>query len=429
MDFDRRLALSALARILDKQRHLEDALAEAEASLGAEVQPRDRAFAHNLVATTLRRLGQIDALIDALLDRPMPAKAHGARQILRLGAAQLMFLGTPAHAVVDTAVDLAANTGQGPHKKLINAVLRRAASEGKAIIAGQDALRLNTPDWLWQSWQLAYGAGTAAAIAAAHLQTPNTDLTVKSDAPHWAEALGGDVLPGGSVRLAGSVRPAGLAGYSDGQWWVQDVAASLPARLFGDVAGLRIADLCAAPGGKTAQLVLAGAHVTAVDRSQKRIGRLAENLQRLGLHADLVCADAVAWRPDAPLDAVLLDAPCSATGTIRRHPDIQRTRRAAEVARAAELQARLAAHAADLVRPGGVLVFATCSLAPEEGPEIVANLLASDDRLRRSPIAAGEIGGLAEAVTPAGELRSLPCHLGAQGGMDGFYAARLIRDE
>jgi 16S rRNA (cytosine967-C5)-methyltransferase len=428
MDFDRRLALTALARILGKQRHLEDAMAEAEAALCADIEPRDRAFAHNLVATTLRRLGQIDALIDALLDRPMPAKALGARNILRLGGAQLMFLGTPAHAVVDTAVNLAAGAGQGPYKKLINAVLRRAASEGAKIIAGQDAGRLNTPDWLWQSWSQAYGNETAANIAEAHLQVPDTDLTVKSDAVGWAEKLGGTVLPGGSVRLTGSVRAAALAGYSEGAWWVQDAAASLPARLFGDVAGLRIADLCAAPGGKTAQLAHAGAHVTAIDRSHKRLARLAENLTRLGLEADLVCADAFDWRPDAPLDAVLLDAPCSATGTIRRHPDIQRTRVPEEVSHAAAVQAKLAAHAAELLAPGGVLVFATCSLDRQEGPEVTANLLASDDRLRRAPISATEIGGLAEAITADGDLRSLPCHLGALGGMDGFYAARLIRE-
>jgi 16S rRNA (cytosine967-C5)-methyltransferase len=428
MELDRRLALTALARILGKQRHLEDAMAEAEAALGAAIEPRDRAFAHNLVATTLRRLGQIDALIDALLDRPMPPKALGARNILRLGGAQLMFLGTPAHAVVDTAVNLAANTGQGPYKKLINAVLRRAANEGAKIIAGQDAGRLNTPDWLWQSWNQAYGAETAAKIAEAHLQTPNTDLTVKSDASGWAETLGGTVLPGGSVRLAGSVRPAGLAGFSEGAWWVQDAAASLPARLFGELGGLRIADLCAAPGGKTAQLAHGGAKVIAIDRSKKRLARLAENLGRLGLEADLVCADAADWRPDAPLDAVLLDAPCSATGTIRRHPDIQRTRKPEEVVRAAAMQAKLAAHAADILAPGGVLVFATCSLDPQEGPEVVANLLESDNRLARAPISAAEIGGLAEVIAKDGDLRSLPCHLGAHGGMDGFYAARLIRN-
>ncbi|MDP6428541.1 MAG: transcription antitermination factor NusB [Rhodospirillales bacterium] len=442
-NLDRRLALAALSRILDKNRHLEDALAEAEAEISPgsdgggpagrdrdsrDTESRDRSFAHNLVATCLRRMGQIDALIDGLLDRPMPARARAARHILRLGVAQLLFLQTPAHAVVDTAVRLAAATGQGPYKKLINAVLRRAAAEGAAAVGEQDAARVNTPGWLWDSWEAAYGADRARAIAEAHLRLPPTDLSVKSDADAWAGKLGGRVLPSGSVRLPGSVRPAVLAGFAEGAWWVQDTAASLPARLLGEARGRRIADLCAAPGGKTAQLALAGAEVIAVDRSEKRLARLSDNLRRLNLGAETVCADAGQWRPDQALDAVLLDAPCSATGSIRRHPDIQRTRRPEEVARAAEIQARLLAHAADLVRPGGTVIFATCSLQPEEGSEIIADLLSSDNRLRLSPIDADEIGGLAEAITSAGELRSLPSHLAELGGMDGFYAARLIRN-
>ncbi|MEE2761281.1 MAG: transcription antitermination factor NusB [Pseudomonadota bacterium] len=427
MDIDRRLAFIALARILDKQRHLGDALAEAEVSLEACAEPRDRAFAYKLVATSLRRLGQIDALIDSLLDRPMPAKARGARHILRLGTAQLLFLETPAHAVVDTAVNLAGDTGQGHYKKLINAVLRRAAKEGITAIGSQDAGRLNTHDWLWQGWERAYGAETAAAIAGAHLEEPGTDLTVKWDPAGWAEKLGGLVLPNGSVRLPRSVRPVDLAGYVEGEWWVQDAAASLPARLFGDVAGKRIVDLCAAPGGKTAQLALGGALVTAVDRSEKRLQRLSENLARLGFAADIVTADARYWRPEEPVDGVLLDAPCSATGTIRRHPDIAHTRRPVDIARAAAAQAQLLAHAADLLKPGGVLVFTTCSLAPEEGPEVVANLLASNPELGHEPISAAEIGGPDEAVTAEGILRSLPCHWNALGGMDGFYGVRLVR--
>ncbi|MEQ8807297.1 MAG: transcription antitermination factor NusB, partial [Rhodospirillales bacterium] len=313
----------------------------------AALDPRGRAFAHNLVATTLRRLGQIDALISSCLEKPLPPNARTAQDILRLGAAQLLFTGTADHAAVDTAVDLARARGQGRLAKLVNAVLRRLQREGAAALTAQDAARLNTPDWLWRAWEAAYGAETCRAIADIHLAPAPLDITVKEDAAAWAARLGGQALSDRSLRLSDAAPVPELPGFAEGAWWVQDRAAALPVRLLGDVTGQNILDLCAAPGGKTAQLAAAGARVTALDRSDKRLDILARNMDRLGLRAETVAADALSWNPPAPFDAVLLDAPCSATGTIRRHPDLPHLKGPEDTAKLADLQDRLLARASD----------------------------------------------------------------------------------
>jgi len=394
----------------------------------AALPARDRAFTHNLVATALRRLGQIDAVIAGFLERPLAKGAQVPQDILRLGVAQLLFTGVAGHAAVDTAVRLVRDRGSARFDGLVNALLRRTQREGKAAVAAQDAARLNTPDWLWHVWETAYGPDTCRAIAEAHLAPAPLDLTVKADPATWAERLGGTVVAGGSVRLADPGPVRDLPGYNEGTWWVQDAAAALPARLLGDVRGLSVLDLCAAPGGKTAQLAAAGAEVTAVDRAAKRIEILNANLARLGLTADTVTDDALDWTPNGTFDAILLDAPCSATGTIRRHPDLARTKTAADVAKLAALQGRLLARAADWLRPGGTLVLATCSLQPEEGADQIAAFLAARRDFRRRPLAAGEARGIeSEMITPEGDLRTLPCHLAGYGGMDGFFAARLER--
>lgn len=392
------------------------------ASEGAALAPRDRAFARLLVATVLRRLGEIDHVLAGVLAQPLDDLPGGARDALRLGAAQLLFLKTPAHAAVDGAVDL---VGKKPLKGVLNAVLRRLAKEGAPE---RDAPRLNTPDWLWRSWTAQYGEDTARAIATAHLAEPPLDLSVKDHAAAWVAKLGGTVPLPGTVRLVDAGPVEALAGYAEGAWWVQDLAASLPARLLGDCRGRRVLDLCAAPGGKTAQLAAAGAQVVALDRSPARIARLKSNLARLGLAAETVIADASAWQTAERFDRILLDAPCSATGTIRRHPDVARLKSVADVERLADTQRRLLAWAVDLLAPGGVLVYAVCSLEAAEGPHRISSLLESGGGLRGQPIEAGEIGGLEDAITPEGALRTLPCHLADQGGMDGFYAFRLRRD-
>jgi len=422
----RKTALHLLREVLDQGRPLDEALARNPHI--AKLDARDRAFARLLLVTTLRRLGQIDAALAQCLDRPIKAKDVVLQHILRLGAAQLLFLETPPHAAVSTALDLAKGPRLAGQRGLLNAVLRRLSREGRELLAAQDAQRLNTPDWLWDSWCAAYGEATARAIAEAHLGEPPLDLSCKSDPASWAEKLKADLLPGGSLRLAGGQGDvARLPGYAEGAWWVQDAAAALPARLLGDVEGKTVIDLCAAPGGKTAQLAAAGAEVIAVERAEGRLGRLQENLRRLKLGAATVAADAAKWQPPAPADAVLLDAPCSATGTLRRHPDIAYLKAGRDVNGLTKAQDALLAKAVSMVKPGGLLVYAVCSLQPEEGPARIAALLAKDDRVERLPIAAEELPGLAEAVTPEGDLRSLPCQLAEKGGLDGFYACRLRR--
>jgi len=414
----RAAALDLLQEVLRRKRPLDEALA-AHPFLG-RLEPRDRGFARLMAATTLRRLGEIDQALALYLEKPLPAKAGVVADALRLGACQLLFLGTPAHAAVGETVALVAGLGAlAGYKGLANAVLRRLERERPATDP-----RLNTPAWLAESWAAAYGEETAAAIAAAHLREAPLDISVKGDAGRWAKELGAEVLANGSLRIA---EPAGavedLPGFGAGAWWVQDAAAALPARLLGRPRSA--IDLCAAPGGKTAELAAAGARVTAVDRSGARLKRLRENLSRLGLSAETIEADAASWRPPAPAAAVLLDAPCSATGTIRRHPDLPWLKRPEDIPRLAALQDRLLENALDMLEPGGLLVYATCSLQPEEGPARIAALLARAGRAERIPIAPSEVGGLGELLTPGGDLRTLPCHLAEKGGMDGFYACRL----
>ena len=421
----RSIALGLLQDILQRGRPLDEALA-ANADL-PHLESRDRAFARLLTATVLRRLGQIDMAIDRRLEHPLPANRTVIRDILRLGVAQIAFLGLASHAAVHTSVELVGRGGQAGMKGLVNAVLRRIAEGGR--ISPDDPEHLNVPVWLWQEWETAYGPETAAAIAAANLAEAPLDISLKlpGEAEIWAERLEAEILPTGTLRRTAGGDVTALPGFEEGAWWVQDAAAALPVRLLGDVSGLRVADLCAAPGGKTAQLAAAGARVTAVDISSKRLQRLAENLQRLGLEAETVAVDAAKWTPDEPFDAVLLDAPCSSTGTLRRHPDIGWNKTPADVAKLTGVQDRLLAAALALVKPGGLLVYATCSLQPSEGAERIEALLASNPTVRRMPIGADELPGLAEAITAGGDLRTLPCHWAERGGMDGFFAARLCR--
>ncbi|HEX9768241.1 MAG TPA: transcription antitermination factor NusB [Kiloniellales bacterium] len=428
----RAVALDLLGEVLERRTPLDEAL-QRHRTLPS-LAPRDRAFARHLVATCLRRLGQLDAVLAGTLERPLKPGLETLRQVLRLGLCQILFLETPPHAAVDTSVRLAAQAGFAGHRGLVNAILRRVDRELRPLVAEQEAsgeaARLNTPGWLWDALAAAYGEATAEAVARAHLAEPPLDLSLKdpAGAEDWAARLGARVLPTGGLRLPpGHGDIAKLAGYSDGAWWVQDLAASLPARLVRDLAGKTIVDLCAAPGGKTAQLAAMGAEVTAVDHDAGRLKRLSQNLARLGLTAATVEADATLWRPPARVAAVLLDAPCTATGTLRRHPDIARLKRPEQIAPLAALQDRLLAAAVDMLEPGGRLVYATCSLLPEEGPARIAALLDGGAPLERDPVAREEIAGLGELITAAGDLRSLPSQLADLGGLDGFYVCRLRR--
>jgi 16S rRNA (cytosine967-C5)-methyltransferase len=422
----RSVALDILGNVLRRRRPLDDAIDETPGIV--HLTARDRAFARLLVGTSLRRLGQIDMLIAHCLETPLPPRAAPIHDMLRLGITQLLFLRTPAHAAVATTVDLAEMRGFISHKGLVNAVLRRLAHDGAALIEQQDAAWLNTPRWLWESWTTAYGEDNARAIAEAHLHEAPLDITTRADRIGWIERLSATLLPTGTLRRASGGTIANLPGYAEGAWWIQDAAAAIPATLFGKVAGKHVIDLCAAPGGKTAQLAAGGARVTAVDRSPRRLERVHTNLLRLGLQAETVAADAITWRPEEPAWGVLLDAPCTATGAIRRHPDVAHLKTPDDVARLAAVQERLLRSAVDAVEPGGTLIYCTCSLEAAEGPEQIEKLLASGAPMKRVPIKPEELGGLREMITPQGDLRTLPCHLAVYDGIDGFFAARLIRD-
>ena len=426
----RRLAAEILEAVLRRRRPFDEQLDDAQPRLAA-LPERDRALTRALAASVLRRLGTLRHLLGQFLERGPPADMPRVETALLLGAAQILLLDVPDHAAVDLAVRLVRGDRRAArYAGLVNAVLRRIAQQGAARLQDIDTIALDTPPWLLARWTRTYGPETARAIAQANGREAALDLTVKQDPAHWASVLGGQVLATGTVRAIAHGPISQLPGFAEGAWWVQDAAAALPARLLGDVRGQSVADLCAAPGGKTAQLAQAGARVVAVDRTEARLVRLHQNLARLKLAAETVVADAAQWQA-GPFDAVLLDTPCSSTGTIRRHPDIPWLKRESDIAELAALQRSLIARAVELVRPGGLLIYCTCSLEPEECEAIVSDLLARDSRLRRRPVAPEEVGGCNELLTAAGDIRTLPYHLPDPtpqlGGMDGFYVARLER--
>jgi 16S rRNA (cytosine967-C5)-methyltransferase len=431
----RRIAADILDGVLHKHRTLDDQLEGAAAHPGLKTLPdRDRALMRRLVATILRRLGTLGHVLSRLLDRGIPTDAPRAQSALLIGAAQILWMDVPDHAAVDLSVRLVQSDRRAAkYAGLVNAVLRRCAREGQPLIDEVKSQTLDIPQWLLARWIAHYGEKLARDIAVAISHEPSLDITVKSDATQWATRLHGETLPTGTVRtlLQGSVTM--LPGFAEGQWWVQDAAAALPARLFGDVAGKTIVDLCAAPGGKTAQLARAGARVIALDRSPNRMARLRDNFARLALEAETVVTDAPEWQGGngSGFDGILVDAPCTSTGTIRRHPDVAWLRQEADIGALVALQKRLLQKAVALLRPGGTLVYCTCSLEPEEGEQAISALLAAETTMRRAPIDAGEVAGLTEVLTADGDLRTLPCHLPHQdprlSGLDGFYAARLVK--
>jgi 16S rRNA (cytosine967-C5)-methyltransferase len=421
----RAAALAILSDVLRKRRALD--VAVDTALQHGTLAPRDAAFARAIAGETLRRFGQLDAVLRHFMVKPpAPHRSGATTEILLAGACELLFLNVAPHAAVDGANRLAQADPKALHfKSLINAVLRRVAQEGRKIIAAQDAARLNTPDWLWERWRAAYGEATAHAIAEAHLPEPPLDLVFKGDISldiPDAEKLGPNVL-----RLRGAGRVEELPGFKEGIWWVQDVAASMPARLFGDIAGKRVLDLCAAPGGKTMQLASFGAHVTAVDISKERLARVQENLARAKLKAELAAADIRDWQPKAPASFVLLDAPCTSTGTIRRHSDLPWIKGAVDVTASTTLQAEMLEAAAAMTAPGGLLIYVVCSLEPEEGVEQIEAFLEQHKDFLRVPLSAAETFNDEKLISRVGDLRTLPCHWAPLGGMDSFYAARLKR--
>ncbi|HEX4303561.1 MAG TPA: transcription antitermination factor NusB [Rhizomicrobium sp.] len=418
----RAAALAVLSEVLRKRRPLDAALDKTR-----NLPPRDAGFARAIASETLRRFGQLETLIRTLVPKtPAPHKSGPTLEILYAGACELLFLGSAAHAAVDGANRLAQADSKAVHfKPLINAVLRRISRDGVSLLAEHDAARLNTPDWLWLRWSDAYGEDGARKIAEAHGRQPPLDIVLKNaDA---GAALEGEMLFGNVIRLSDPSRVDALPGFAEGDWWVQDAAATLPARLLGDVRGKAVLDLCAAPGGKTMQLAAMGGIVTAVEREAERLERIRENLARTKLDATLVQADVRDFHPHAPAPFVLLDAPCTATGTIRRHPELPWIKSASDVTLCERAASELFDAAAQMVAPNGVLVYAVCSLEPEEGAEQVNAFLARDARFAREAVTAEDLFGHAEWVSAEGDLRTLPSHLDGKGGMDGFYAARLRR--
>lgn len=415
-------AVEALAAVLNRSVAVDDALADA-----VGLEPRDRAFLSAIVLAALRHKEAIDALLAQHLSKPLPKKSGSASLILLAAATQLLYLDAPAYAVIDVAVAQAKADRNATHfSGLVNAVLRKLATNGKERLARIPA---RVAPWLEARWLKAFGASEAAEIAQASLVQAPLDISVKSDATAWAERLAGVELPGGTVRLGTSHAPVEeLPGFAEGAWWVQDAASAVPARLLGNVAGRTVLDLCAAPGGKTMQLAAMGADVTAVDASEMRLQRLSENLARTGLQARVVCADVLQYRPTGAFDAVLLDAPCSATGTIRRHPDLPYLKSSRQIGELVILQRNMLTRASAFVKPGGLLIYCTCSLEAEEGLGQVTRFLLKREEFAIEAIAPGEAGIAPAMITKEGYFRSLPfMAIGSSKGLDGFFAARLRR--
>lgn len=414
----RKAALDMVACMLDRNQPLDVALRALD---DHRLEGKDRAFSRLLAMSVLRRFHQLDVILGSYLRDPIPDKQRDVMHILRLAVIQLLWLKTPPHAAVHSAVELTKEIGHKKASGLVNAVLNNIVKAGESVLQGMDEERLQLPDWLWDSWVARYGEECVRAIVRMQLETPPLDFYVMGDAQGWAEKLDGQVVHGQVVRRA-NASVEQLEGYEDGAWWVQDVAASLPALLLGDVSGRTVLDVCAAPGGKTAQLAMAGAQVVAIDRSKKRMQRLKENMQRLQCEVQVVVADVMKWQPNKPVDVILLDAPCSATGTVRRHPDLLYQKKPQDIADMAKIQAAMLSHVASWLKPGGVLIYCVCSLQPEEGEQQVAEFLAQHDAMELLPVTGDE---LPEAWIRDGLLRTLPSMLPDRGGMDGFFAARM----
>jgi len=425
----REVAIRTFMAVTLKRRPFDVALDDIAGA--AKLDARDRAFVMNLLMLCLRRYGSLKALLGGLLDNGLPKNATWTEAALITGLAQILLMRTADYAAVNETVTLIKGL-PGKEKGfagLVNAVLRRAVREHDKLLKKLDNWPAkDLPKWIYDSWAKAYGKETASGIATALRGTPPLDLSLKPglDREAWAATLEATVLPTGTLRRAHGDVPS-LAGYDDGHWWVQDMAAAIPATLLGDVSGKHVLDLCAAPGGKTMQLAAAGARVTSVDRNKNRLKRLAANLERTGLAADVHTADAAAFTPDTPVDHILLDAPCSATGTLRRNPDVIWTKNETDVAKLAALQARILDHAFSLLPVGGTLIYCVCSLEPAEGIEQVRAFLSRTESAERVAVTPAETGGIGALITPDGDLLCLPSLLAEQGGMDGFFAARITR--
>ncbi len=430
----RQLAIDIFHRVLREGKNLEDEFSYQidRQDKKAPLEPRDKMFIRLLVTLMLRRLGQIDDIISHFLQKPLDKKMFYIQDVLRLGTAQIVFLKTPAHASVSTSVNLVKkHKNFSGFSKLTNAVLRRISEKGKAILENQKPQHLNTPSWLFEMWEKEFGYETATKISLSGLKEPPLDFSVKSHPEQWCEKLESFLMPTGTLRRPKQTLIPQLEGFTQGQWWVQDLSASLPAKLFEDLKDKKAIDICAAPGGKTAQMIIRGAKLTAIDISEHRIKTLKENLTRLNLSCEVICQDVSAWwenerNKSERFDAVLLDAPCSATGTFRRHPDVLWHRTKEDITRLQQTQKKLLLTAIDMLKEGGELIFCTCSILPQEGRIIIDEMISSG-LVKRRPLLSTELPF--EMITKDGDLCVLPFFYEQEGGCDGFFASRLIKNK
>ncbi|WP_019960506.1 RsmB/NOP family class I SAM-dependent RNA methyltransferase [Woodsholea maritima] len=423
----RAIALDALIQVLGTGEMVETALAQQ--SDFHLLEPRDRGFARALCAHAIRRKGTLDHVYQQFLDHPLSDHANKTRATFLLASCDLLILETPAHAAVDAGVRLMATDPlTRKYKNVANAVLRKVAEFGPALLAEADPL-LDLPEWLATRWLTFYGEETTRAIIAARSKEPSLDFTLKpeADLKDWAERLDAQILPTGSLRRAKSTDVTQLDGFEEGLWWIQDAGAALPVKILAPQPGERIADLCAAPGGKTLQLASLGAEVIALDRSKKRLERVKQNLARTGLNAQIVTADATQWHDDHLFDAILVDAPCSATGTLRKNPEVIWAKSPSDIETLSAVQARILDQAYTLLKPGGRLIYCTCSMEPEEGEDQITAFLNRTPDAKLLPLGIEDYPSLGEALHPSGWLRTRPDHWSEYGGIDGFFIARLTK--
>lgn len=419
-------AAYAVQHVLRDQEQLDFALSRQPDY--SELSPRDRAFARLISATVFRRIGQIDAALKPFVKRTPAPLPHA---VLRTGAAQLLFLKTPIHAAVGESVALLKGSPKTrAYSGMVNAVLRKVAEQGHASAASVPP-SANIPGWIRASWEKAYGKPAMRRMAAELAKEPPLDIYVKNDAERWAEALEGSILSSHVLRRESAGRVSDLPGFGEGEWWVQDIAASLPVTGLGDVTGNTVLDMCAAPGGKTLQLVAAGAQVTALDKSPERMERVRENLARTKLSAEIITQDALEWAEstERQYDIVMLDAPCSATGTYRRHPDVLQNRTPKDVGSLVRLQKRLIKSGLKCLKPGGLFLYCTCSLQPEEGEGQIDFILQTSPDLALAPFTDMELRKPADFMHESGYMRILPHSIGESGGADGFFAVLFQKSQ
>ncbi|MGI9350490.1 MAG: RsmB/NOP family class I SAM-dependent RNA methyltransferase [Rhizobiaceae bacterium] len=430
----RLVATTLLTRIIDDGRNL-DALCDRSHGIKpyAALDDRDQGLARAITVTALRNRNRIDFILKKLMKRPPAKNARFLTHTLHIASAQILFMEVPERAAVNIAVGVIGNDKRTRRfRELTNAVLRRMTREKEGLLeASKDVSPF--PEWLAKQLRSDYGRDNTARIAPIVMHGASVDVSVKNDPAEWAEKLGGFPLPTGSVRLRSATRISELPGYGEGEWWVQDAAAAIPARLINADKGAEVLELCAAPGGKTAQLANLGYKVTALDISETRLSRLQANLERLKFNVTPIHADLLDWEPECLFDAVLLDAPCSSTGTVRRHPDILWSKSKDDISTLAELQFALLNRAITFVKRGGCIVFSNCSLLKQEGEDLLGRLLKSSSDITLSKIGSNEVPGISEMVNGQGALRSLPFHLPNNehpklGGVDGFFACRFIKN-